>query len=266
MLKAMGMEGDKQQKMSESEVLTVAWIAHAYFSGNYSKTLQFLKVSGQTLFKNVLSKSRFLRRLHRWREYLFPLFQALAQIKREISRCQTYIIDSFPIKACENIRIARCKIFQGEEYRGYIPSKKAYFYGIRLHLICDEESFVHEFVILQGKYHDLDGLAHMSMEYMSKEDQLVADKGYKSYTFEDQLKDEGINFRPLRDKKSSRYEGEEIEFEKAHKRKRIETLGSVLRDTFLGHRVKTVSAEGFILKVMMGVLSCNLYKLVKMIA
>jgi len=41
---------------------------------------------------------------------------------------QEYIIDSFPVPGCDNIRIERCKIYTEEEYRGYIASKKRYFY------------------------------------------------------------------------------------------------------------------------------------------
>jgi hypothetical protein len=37
---------------------------------------------------------------------------------------KTFIIDSKIIKACENVRIPRCKKFQGEEFRGYIYSIK----------------------------------------------------------------------------------------------------------------------------------------------
>jgi hypothetical protein len=37
----MGMQGDNQRKMSESEVLTVPFISHRYFSGNYQATFSF---------------------------------------------------------------------------------------------------------------------------------------------------------------------------------------------------------------------------------
>jgi hypothetical protein len=54
----MGMQGDNQQKMSESEVLTVSFISHRYFSGNYQATFSFLNSANQSLFKNLLPKSR----------------------------------------------------------------------------------------------------------------------------------------------------------------------------------------------------------------
>jgi len=54
-IKAMGVQGDKQQKMGESEVLTVAFISHRYFGGNYKATLSFLSSANQSLFNNLLS-------------------------------------------------------------------------------------------------------------------------------------------------------------------------------------------------------------------
>ena len=55
----------------------------------------------------------------------------------------------------------------------------------------------------------------MSFNYMKREDKLIGYKGYKNDDFEDQLKEEGINFRPLGDKRSKRHEGENKEKEKA---------------------------------------------------
>ncbi|MFA0758519.1 MAG: hypothetical protein NOOUEUKL_001184 [Candidatus Fervidibacter sp.] len=84
-IKAMGMQGDKQQKISESEVLTVAFISHRYFGGNYKATLSFLNSANQSLFNNLLSKSRFMRRLHRWFGLLPSLFHLVSELKRKIS-------------------------------------------------------------------------------------------------------------------------------------------------------------------------------------
>ncbi|MCS7252453.1 MAG: hypothetical protein N2381_07525 [Armatimonadetes bacterium] len=119
-LKALGMQGAKQQEMSESEVLTLAWISHRYFCANYQATLSFLASTYQTLFPRILSKSRFARRIHYFLEFLPTLLSILSQIKQKISLRSRYFIDSFPIPVCENIRISRSKLMKGEEKRGYI--------------------------------------------------------------------------------------------------------------------------------------------------
>jgi len=91
--------------MSESEVLTVAFISHRYFGGNYQATFSFLKASNQSLFKKLLSRSRFIRRLHRWFEILPSFLQTVSEIKRKISLNSLYFIESFPFSVCENMRI-----------------------------------------------------------------------------------------------------------------------------------------------------------------
>jgi hypothetical protein len=63
-----------------------------------------------------------------------------------------FIIDSKIIKACENIRIPRCKKFQGEEFRGYIASKRD---GVKLHVLCDEEGIIREYAISPASDHDI---------------------------------------------------------------------------------------------------------------
>jgi hypothetical protein len=70
-------------------------------------------------------------------------------------RNKTFIIDSKIIKACENIRIPRCKKFQGEEFRGYIASKREYAYGIKLHVLCDEEGIIREYGISPASDQDI---------------------------------------------------------------------------------------------------------------
>jgi hypothetical protein len=52
----------------------------------------------------------------------------------------------------KNIRIRRVRLAKGENYRGYIASKRVYFYDLKVHIIT-EEKFVYE----DGRSHDLEG-------------------------------------------------------------------------------------------------------------
>ncbi len=240
--------------------MTVAFISHRYFGGNYQATLSFLKASNQSLFKNLLSKSRFTRRLHRWFGLLPSLFHLVSELKRKISLSSLYFIDSLPVSVCENIRIRRCKLAKGEQYRGYIASKRVYFYGLRVHIICDEEKFVHEFVIVDGRLHDLEGWANASLYYLSEGDKVIADSAYTRYDFEEEMRREGIEWEPIRRKGSRRYQGEEFEAWKRRARRVVETVGSVLR-LYLGKRIQAVTLKGFLLKIMMAIISYNLHRL-----
>ena len=55
----------------------------------------------------------------------------------------------------DNIRIDRCQIYNKEEYRGYIASKKRYFYGLRVHMLVNKHGKSIEFYRAAGSYNDV---------------------------------------------------------------------------------------------------------------
>lgn len=256
-IKAMGWKRDKQQKMRDSEVLTVACLSHQYFGGNYQATLSFLEATDQSLFPDLLSKSRFIRRLHRFLDVLPQILSILSEIKRKLSIRSLYFMDSFPLPVCEDIRIRRARLMRGKESRGDIASKRVYFYGIRVHIVTDEESFIHEFVIGSGGSHDLHGWANASFSFLKEGDRVICDRAYPCYEWEEEMGREGIFWMPIRRKGSRRYEGELRERGKKAVRRLVETVGSVLR-LYLGKRVHAVTARGLLLKVMMAIIIYDL--------
>ena len=90
--------------------------------------------------KKMLGKSRLNRRIHAIEPTLWRvLFELLAQAFKERNADQTCVVDSLPVAACDNIRIRRCRLYPPEEsagtFRGYVPSKRRYSYGLRVHLV-----------------------------------------------------------------------------------------------------------------------------------
>jgi hypothetical protein len=86
-----------------------------------------------------LGKSRLNRRIRVSEPTLWwVLFELLAQAFKERNANQTYIVDSLPMATCDNIRIRRCRLYTSEEsagtFRGYVPSKQRYFYGLQVHV------------------------------------------------------------------------------------------------------------------------------------
>ena len=80
----------------------------------------------------MLSKSRFNRRVHAIADLMDDLFAQMGMALKDISDNTEYLIDSFPVPICHNIRISRCRLVNSSEYRGYIASKRCYFYGVRV--------------------------------------------------------------------------------------------------------------------------------------
>ena len=125
MLKSLHPYEDPQCQMSDAEVMTTAIVAILYFKGNFCMASRFL-YDGHYI-PNMLGKSRFNRRLHRIADLFLTLFLRLGETWKKLNERSTYVIDSYPIAVCDNYRIKRSKIYRGEDWRGYIPSKNAIF-------------------------------------------------------------------------------------------------------------------------------------------
>ncbi len=78
----------------------------------------------------MLEKSRFNRRLHNVSMLINDLFHQIGMILKQTSDYTEYFLDSLQSLMCDNIQIFNVKLIKSEEYRGYIASKKCYFYGV----------------------------------------------------------------------------------------------------------------------------------------
>jgi hypothetical protein len=145
LLKTLGHREDPQCRVSDAEILTVALVAALDFGGRFKSAYQFLHQHGY--LPVALSASRFIRRLHRCEPLIAPLFHVLASLAHETNDEALYIIDSFPLPVCDNIRIRRCRRYRGEVWRGYQASKRRYFYGLKIHLMVNARGQPVEFFL-----------------------------------------------------------------------------------------------------------------------
>ena len=61
-----------------------------------------------------------------------------------------YLLDLFPAALRDNTRISRSRVVRGEEFRGYIASKRRYFYGVRAQVVTTKEGVPVESAFLPG--------------------------------------------------------------------------------------------------------------------
>ena len=114
-LTALGVTEDPQCRMSIAEVMTVALVASAIFSGNQEKSRRFLSEFGFIPKGRMLSKSRLNRRLLVIDESVWQgLFALLSELNKGANDTQEYVVDSFPVPVCDNYRICRCRIYRSE--------------------------------------------------------------------------------------------------------------------------------------------------------
>ncbi len=254
LLKALQHYEDPQCQVSDAEILTTALVAALYFGGHFKRTHEFLH--DQRYLPQRLSASRFNRRLHRCAHLLMPLFHGLAQWGHQLNPESLYIIDSFPVAACDNIRIPRCRRYQGEAWRGYQASKRRYFYGVKIHLLITAQGSPVEFFLTPGADSDTKALKQYAFDVPEKAT-VTGDKAYNDYRYEDLLKEIGLHLIPLRKNNSKRCLDPAVHYLMSTARKAVETTGSLI-ERLLPKHIHSVTAAGFELKVGLFVLACSL--------
>jgi hypothetical protein len=255
LLKAIGHVEDSQQKMRDAEVITTALVAMLFFRGNFESARMLL--GGPQYIPHMLSRSRLNRRLHRLKELFVTLFELLGQQWKHLNTESIYIIDSFPIPVCDNYRIPRAKLYQQKEYRGYIASKKRYFYGLKIHLLVTKDGQPVECILTPGAHSDVRALKSFQLD-LPEGSWIDTDKAYNDYDLEDMLLEAAaIQLCPMRKKNSTRAVPPWTAYVQHYYRKKIETVGSLI-ERMLPKSIHAVTAAGFELKVFLFVLAYSM--------
>jgi len=250
LLKAMNHTDDRQTRFSSAEVMSVPLVACACFGGNMARTRAFLY--GHGYLKVHLSASRFSRRLAALPAELWhTLFQLLSEVFKQHNPDGAYVVDSFPVPVCHNIRIKRCKLFpkaHKESFRGYCASKKSYFFGFKVQLLITGQGQPVEFVLTPGSMADQTGFGHLELD-LPAGSVIHADKGYNDYGEEDLLREAGeIILQPLRRRNSKRPLPLGVEFVSKPIRQQVETAISQITGLFPKY-IHAVNQRGLELKL-----------------
>ena len=257
LLKASGHQEDSRRTMTDAEVLTTALVAANYFGGNLEHSRQFMKEAG--LVPRMLSRSRLCRRLHQVAELAYTIFHQLGHVLKQMSTSTMYLLDSFPVAVCDNIRIARCRLVKGEEWRGRSCSKRRYFYGVKVQVVATEEGVPVEFAFLPGEANDVRGLSVLPLA-LPEGSTLFMDSGYTDYAAEDvALELDSVTFSVQRKRNSKRWDEPLRAYYKQLMRKRIETVFSQITSMMPRH-IHAVSFRGFLLKVSLFIIAFALDK------
>lgn len=158
--------------MSMSEVMVILILFHA--SGYRCLKhfyLQHVCVHMRHLFPKVVSYNRFVELEG---QVAIPL--AIFIKKVLLGRCTGIsFVDSTPLRVCRNQRIHMHKVFKGIAQRG--KCSMGWFYGFKLHLICNEKGELLNFMFTPGDIDDRKPLEYKSF-IQEIYGRLVGDKGY----------------------------------------------------------------------------------------
>ena len=259
MLKALHHLEDPQSQISDAEVMTTAIVAALHFGGNLEKARTHMQEYGYV--PRMLSKSRFNRRWHRLADLFLTQFSLLGETWKELNAGSIYIIDSFPVAACDNYRICRSRLYRGKEWRGYQSSKKRYFYGLKIHLLITQHGQPVEFFLSPGSYSDTNALWVFFFD-LPEGSKTTGDKAYTDYVVEDTMNEAKLYLSPLRKKNSTRPVPPWVHYLMSSYRKMVETTGSLVEQLLPKH-IHAVTPRGFEFKVALFVLACSINYLVR---
>ena len=162
----------RDSRLSKAEVMVIMILFHG--SGYRCLKhfyLQHVCKHLRHLFPKVVSYNRFVELEH---EVAIPL--AIFIKKVLLGKCTGIsFVDSTPLRVCRNQRIHIHKTFKGIAQRG--KCSMGWFFGFKLHLICNEKGELLNFMITPGDVDDrkpLDYKAFVEVLY----GKLVGDKGY----------------------------------------------------------------------------------------
>lgn len=250
-LKGLHHREDPQQHVTDAEIMTIALVAVIFFAGNFEKSRRFL--DNPKYIPNMISRSRFCRRIHKTRELFVTMFQLLGEVWKNLDSNLIYAIDSFPVQSCDNYRIGRCHIYTEKKYRGYISSKRRYFYGVKVHFMVTEKGFPVEFYILPGCENDTKAMKLFSFD-VCEGSVIYGDKAYNDYNYEDIIfESENVKLLPIRKSNSTRQLPLYVSYLQQLHRKIVEISGSLI-ERMMPKSIHAVTAAGFELKVSLFVL------------
>ena len=179
-------EYHRAPRLSDSEVITIMILFH--FSGY--RCLKHFYVGHVCphmlhLFPRPVSYNRFTELE---KKVAVPLILFLK--KCLMGRCTGIsFVDSTALRVCRNQRIHLHRVFRGLAQRG--QCSMGWFYGFKLHLVCNEKGELLSFMLTPGNIDDRDPLKNSAfLENISGK--LVGDKGYISKGLFEKLFVDGI--------------------------------------------------------------------------
>ncbi len=258
LLQGINHREDRRRKVSDSEVITTALVSALYFGGHQDNARQFMKMT--RLVPLMLDKSRFNRRLHNISDLLFSLFYHIGHLLKTVAGASEYIMDSFPVAVCDNIRISRSRIIKGKQWQGKQASMRRYFYGVKVQILSTAQGVPVAFCFVPGSESDVQALKKLPLA-VTAESKIYADAAYTDYTIEDDMREaDGIELMIQRRSNAKRKDEPWIRFLKEQMRKGIETTFSEIKALFL-RTIHAVTFKGFLLKLILFILSFTLNKL-----
>lgn len=243
-------------RMSDSEVITVSLIIETFFQGHEEVGYAFVVQYLSEMFPDLLNLDHFNVR----RRQLIAMMEQIRRLLRDQKLDSTNpfrIADSAPITLMTYTRGKRSQSAIGSDYFGVITSKKAKFFGLRLHATVTDEQLIDEWMVAPASVHDKTALDTLLLE--SRDLVIFGDKAYNDQELEDRLWNKRrIQLLPLRRRNQQDQWDEPIRKAIGKIRHRVETVFSTLTTTFNIQRPRGRSLQGHIVRITTCILAHTL--------
>jgi len=178
---------NRSHEMSDSEIMTVLLLFHFGTFKNFKHYyIHYIGIHLKKEFPKQLSYNRFIAIEH---SVFVPMMFFLNMVCFGNCTGITFI-DSTKIAVCHNKRIKRNKVFKGLAKVG--KSTMGWFYGFKLHLLCNDKGELLSFCLTAGNVDDRDS---QTLKVLTKElfGKLFGDKGYISSSLFEMLFNDGVH-------------------------------------------------------------------------
>ena len=234
-----GKRGPKP-KLSISEVVTLNIIRFYVRSADLKTFYKLAKDRYSAEFPDLPNYENFLKATNKSFIAMILFLQFVLYLGRQKCRSGIHFIDSTSLQICKNYNIYRNKVGSGLANRG--RSTKGWFFGFKLHGVCNKEGFMEDIMFSPGSPNDKNFLETMSKKIKGT---LVCDAGYlvKEEVFARVLKSVGRLFIATRKNMKRVMTHEQCILFK--ERSRIETIWGVFKERFLLETNLARSLTGF---------------------
>jgi hypothetical protein len=182
-------------KLSDAELVTLAVIQALLGYTSEARFIRYATTHLTAWFPYLPNTSGYNKRLRKATELIRHVIAALTR-SCESFHDDVWLVDSTPVECGRSRETVKRSDLAGWASYGYSASHSRYFWGLRLHLIATPAGLPVAFAVTGAKEDEREtalDLIHVTADLHRPGQTLIADKGYRSKTFEHGLEQLGIS-------------------------------------------------------------------------
>ena len=180
-------------KLSDAELVALAVVSALLGFDNESRFVRYAKAHLRPWFPYIPNRDGYNKRLRRCADMIARVISRLARECPDWAD-DVWLVDSTPVECGRSPQTQRRSDLAGWAQYGWSASHSRFFWGLRLHLIATPSGLPVAFALAGAKADEREVCAEMiaRAQIARSAQTLIADKGYRSKAFEQQLNDAGI--------------------------------------------------------------------------